>query len=110
MKHMPSAAAFAATSPIWLLPSAAAWNIPACTGFITDIGLPPPYAPMDFAGWMEVYLGGHWHAFDPLNNASRIGRVLIVYGRDAADVPLTHMFGPGTLSGFRVWAEEASAG
>jgi hypothetical protein len=24
-----------------------------------------------------------------------------------ADVPLTHIFGPGTLSGFRVWAEEA---
>ena len=26
-------------------------NIPAryCTGYITDIGLPPPYAPMDFA-------------------------------------------------------------
>jgi hypothetical protein len=23
-------------------------------------------------------------------------------------VPLTHIFGPGTLPGFRVWAEEAS--
>jgi hypothetical protein len=28
-------------------------------------------------------------------------------GRDAADVPLTHSFGIATLSGFRVWAEEA---
>ena len=30
-------------------------NIPAryCTGYITDIGLPPPYAPMDFAAWIE---------------------------------------------------------
>ncbi|HTI79604.1 MAG TPA: transglutaminase family protein [Acetobacteraceae bacterium] len=87
-------------------------NIPAryCTGYITDIGLPPPYAPMDFAAWMEVYLGGRWHTFDPRNNAPRIGRILIAYGRDAADVPLTHMFGPGTLSGFRVWADDASAG
>jgi transglutaminase-like putative cysteine protease len=86
-------------------------NIPAryCTGYITDIGLPPPYAPMDFAAWMEVYLGGRWHSFDPRNNAPRIGRVLIAYGRDAADVPLTHIFGPGTLSGFRVWAEEAGS-
>ena len=86
-------------------------NIPAryCTGYITDIGLPPPYAPMDFAAWIEVYLGGRWHTFDPRNNASRIGRVLIAHGRDAADVPLTHVFGPSTLSGFRVWAEEASA-
>jgi transglutaminase-like putative cysteine protease len=65
------------------------------------------YAPMDFAAWIEVYLGGRWHTFDPRNNAPRIGRVLIAHGRDAADVPLTHIFGPGTLWGFRVWAEEA---
>ncbi|WP_088562430.1 transglutaminase-like domain-containing protein [Arboricoccus pini] len=86
-------------------------NIPAryCTGYITDIGLPPPYAPMDFAAWMEVYLGGRWHTFDPRNNAPRIGRILIAQGRDAADVPLTHSFGPGLLSDFRVWAEDASA-
>jgi transglutaminase-like putative cysteine protease len=87
-------------------------NIPAryCTGYITDLGLPPPYAPMDFAAWIEVYLGGTWRTFDPRNNAPRIGRVLIAHGRDAADVPLTHIFGPGILSGFQVWAEEASAG
>jgi transglutaminase-like putative cysteine protease len=84
-------------------------NIPAryCTGYMTDIGVPPPYAPMDFAAWIEVYLGGRWHTFDPRNNAPRIGRVLIAHGRDAADVPLTHIFGPGTLSRFRVWAEQA---
>jgi transglutaminase-like putative cysteine protease len=53
-------------------------NIPAryCTGYITDIGLPPPYAPMDFAAWIEVYLGDRWYAFDPRNNAPRIGRIL----------------------------------
>ncbi|MGZ8325732.1 MAG: transglutaminase family protein, partial [Rhodoplanes sp.] len=32
----------------------------------------------------------------------------IAHGRDAADVPLTHIFGPGELSDFRVWAEEAA--
>ena len=73
----------------------------------TDIAVPPPYAPMDFAAWIEVYLSGRWYTFDPRNNAQRIGRVLIAHGRDAADVPLTHIFGPGTLSGFRVSAEEA---
>jgi transglutaminase-like putative cysteine protease len=84
-------------------------NIPAryCTGYVSDIGLPPPYEPMDFAAWMEVYLGGAWHAFDPRNNAPRIGRILIAYGRDAADVPLTHIFGPNILSAFQVWTEEA---
>ncbi len=85
-------------------------NIPAryCTGYISDIGLPPPYEPMDFAAWMEVYLGGRWHTFDPRNNAPRLGRVLIAQGRDAADVPLTHIFGPSMLVDFRVWTEEAS--
>ena len=83
-------------------------NIPAryCSGYVSDIGLPPPYAPMDFAAWMEVYLGGRWHTFDPRNNAPRIGRILIAYGRDAADVPLTHIFGYGDLRGFRVWTDE----
>jgi transglutaminase-like putative cysteine protease len=85
-------------------------NIPAryCTGYVSDIGLPPPYAPMDFAAWMEAYLGGRWHTFDPRNNSPRTGRILIAYGRDAADVPLTHIFGPGELRGFRVWTDEAS--
>ena len=38
---------------------------------------------MDFAAWMEVYLGGGWHVFDPRNNAPRTGRILMAYGRDA---------------------------
>jgi transglutaminase-like putative cysteine protease len=83
-------------------------NIPAryCTGYVSDIGLPPPYAPMDFAAWMEVFLGGRWWAFDPRNTSPRIGRVLIAQGRDAADVPITHTFGPNRLLGFRVWTDE----
>ena len=51
-------------------------NIPAryCTGYLGDIGMPPPYAVGDFAAWMEVYLGGHWYIFDPRNNMPRIGQ------------------------------------
>lgn len=83
-------------------------NIPAryCTGYLSDIGLPPPYAPMDFAAWMEVYLGGQWYTFDPRNNSPRRGRVLIARGRDAADVAITSTFGPNTLKSFRVWTDE----
>ena len=35
-------------------------NIPAryCTGYLGDIGIPPPYGPMDFAAWFEAYIGG----------------------------------------------------
>jgi transglutaminase-like putative cysteine protease len=63
-------------------------NIPAryCTGYLGDIGMPPPYGPMDFAGWFEAYLGDRWYTFDARNNTPRIGRVLIARGRDACDV------------------------
>jgi transglutaminase-like putative cysteine protease len=83
-------------------------NIPAryCTGYLGDIGVPPPYGPMDFAGWFEAYLGGRWYTFDPRNNTPRIGRVLIAQGRDAADVAITTTFGPNTLESFRVWTDE----
>ena len=85
-------------------------NIPAryCTGYLGDIGMPPPYGPMDFAGWFEAYLGGQWHTFDARNNMPRIGRVLIAQGRDAADVPITHTFGPNTLVSFKVWTDEVT--
>jgi transglutaminase-like putative cysteine protease len=85
-------------------------NIPAryCTGYLGDIGVPPPGSPMDFSGWFEAYLGGRWYTFDPRNNTPRIGRVLIAQGRDAADVPITHTFGPNTLVSFKVWTDEVS--
>jgi transglutaminase-like putative cysteine protease len=85
-------------------------NIPAryCTGYLTDIGEPPPYGPMDFAAWFDVFLDGEWCTFDARNNTPRIGRVLIGRGRDAADVPISHTFGPNVLQDFRVWAEPAN--
>ncbi len=87
-------------------------NIPAryCTGYLSDIGKPPPYTPMDFSGWFEAYLGGAWHMFDPRNNVPRIGRVLIARGRDAADVAISNAFGLNTLVGFTVYTDEAEEG
>ena len=32
--------------------------------------------PDGFYPWIEVYLGDRWYAFDPRNNAPRIGRIL----------------------------------
>ncbi|HZF00091.1 MAG TPA: transglutaminase family protein [Planctomycetota bacterium] len=83
-------------------------NIPAryCTGYLSDVGLPPPYATMDFAGWFEAYLDGQWYTFDPRNNAPRRGRVLMARGRDAADAPLSNTFGPNMLESFKVWTDE----
>jgi transglutaminase-like putative cysteine protease len=83
-------------------------NIPAryCTGYLGDIGVPVADAPMDYAGWLEAYIGGAWHTFDPRNNARRIGRILIARGRDAADVAISTAFGPNYLQVFRVWTDE----
>jgi transglutaminase-like putative cysteine protease len=80
-------------------------NIPAryVNGYLGDIGV-PIVDPMDFSAWMEVYLGGRWHTFDPRNNTPRIGRIVVARGRDAADVPLINSFGPHILKSFRVWA------
>jgi len=83
-------------------------NIPAryCTGYLSDIGLQPPFGPGDHAAWMEVYLDGGWRIFDPRNNTRRIGRILIAQGRDASDVPLVHTFGPNELTAFEVITDE----
>lgn len=83
-------------------------NIPAryCTGYLGDIGIPPPYGVMDFAAWFEAYIDGHWYIFDPRNNAPRIGRILIARGRDAADVAISTSFGPSTLKHFKVYTDE----
>jgi transglutaminase-like putative cysteine protease len=83
-------------------------NIPAryCTGYLGDMGTPPPHGAGDFAAWFEAYLDGRWHTFDPRHNVPRVGRVLVARGRDAADVPLSHAFGPQTLMSFRVWTDE----
>lgn len=79
-------------------------NIPAryATGYLGDIGVAPVPAPMDFSAWFEVWLDGRWHSFDARHNQPRIGRIMIARGRDAADVPITMVFGEHTLQRFAV--------
>ncbi|MEP6702262.1 MAG: transglutaminase family protein, partial [Betaproteobacteria bacterium] len=76
-----------------------AMNIPAryCTGYLPDIGVPLSPDPMDFAGWFEAFIDGRWYTVDPRNNVTRIGRILMARGRDAADVAITTTFGPNAL-------------
>jgi transglutaminase-like putative cysteine protease len=87
-------------------------NIPAryCTGYLGDVGTPPPWGVGDFAAWVEVYLGGRWHTFDPRNNVPRMARVLMARGRDASDVAIATTFGPNTLESFKVWTDEVRTG
>jgi transglutaminase-like putative cysteine protease len=87
-------------------------NIPAryCTGYLSDLGTPPPYGVGDFAAWFEAWIGGRWHTFDPRNNVPRVGRVLMARGRDACDVAIATTFGPNILERFTVWTDENPAG
>jgi transglutaminase-like putative cysteine protease len=49
--------------------------------------------PMDLHAWFEAYIGGRWYTFDPTQSGLRGGRVIIAFGRDAADVSIFHQFG-----------------
>ena len=85
-----------------------ALNIPAryAFGYLPDMDVPPDPAPMDFAAWMEVWLGDRWWTFDPRNNQRRKGRVVIGRGRDASDVAMATTFGGPVLRSMAVVAEE----
>jgi transglutaminase-like putative cysteine protease len=85
-----------------------ALNVPAryVNGYLGDIGVPKDPAPMDFSAWVEAFVGGRWYTLDARHNAPRIGRIVVARGRDAADVPLIHSFGPHTLREFTVVTEE----
>ncbi len=87
-----------------------ALNIPAryVFGYLPDLDVPPDPAPMDFAAWMEVWLGDRWWTFDPRNNTRRKGRIVIGRGRDAADVAMATTFGGPRLEAMVVQAEEAT--
>lgn len=83
-------------------------NIPAryAAGYLGDIGVTPAPSPMDFSAWFEVYLGGSWRTFDARHNEPRIGRIVMGYGRDASDVPITMVFGENQLTRFKVVTDE----
>ena len=88
-----------------------ALNIPAryVFGYLPPIEIVDTDAVMDFAAWMEVYLGDRWYTFDPRNNMRRKGRVLIGRGRDAGDVAMATTFGAPYLKSMTVIAEEVPA-
>lgn len=84
-----------------------ALNIPAryVSGYLGDIGV--PYGgPGDFCAWVEVFVGGIWRTIDARHNVPRIGRVKMVHGRDAVDVPMIASFGIVEMHHFAVFCDE----
>ncbi len=85
-------------------------NIPAryVTGYIGDIRRPSTGAG-DFSAWYQVFLGGQWISLDARHTYSRLGRILMATGRDAADVAITTSFGAMNLTYFYVDSWEVDA-
>ncbi len=84
-----------------------AMNIPAryASGYLGDIGVKKSGAG-DFSAWSEVFLNGRWYTFDARHNTPRIGRILMVRGRDAADVAMMTGFGNYLLTHLKIWTDE----
>lgn len=87
-----------------------AMNIPAryVTGHIGDIRIPRT-GPGDFSAWYQIWMGGRWWDMDARHNYSRLGRILMATGRDAADVAITTSFGSADLKHFFVESNEIDA-
>ncbi|NMF81895.1 transglutaminase family protein [Nodosilinea sp. P-1105] len=64
--------------------------------------------PMDLHAWFEAYVGDRWYTFDPTQAEPRGNRIIIAYGRDAADVALATQYGPVTLTEMEVWVQATS--
>ena len=48
--------------------------------------------PMDLHAWFEAFVGGRWYTFDATQDQPRGGRIVIAYGKDAADVAIATHF------------------
>lgn len=75
-----------------------ALDIPArmVVGFLHEL------EPMDLHAWFEVFMGDRWFTFDPTQKRTTGNRVVLGYGRDAADVALATLFGKFSLKEMKV--------
>jgi transglutaminase-like putative cysteine protease len=58
--------------------------------------------PMDMHAWFEAFVGGRWYTFDATQDAPRGGRIVVAYGRDAADVAFLSNYGPLEMGEMKV--------
>lgn len=66
-----------------------------------------PYGGLgDFCAGVDVFVGGAWRTVDARHNLPRIGRVKMVQGRDAVDVPMIASFGTIEVQNFAVYCDE----
>jgi transglutaminase-like putative cysteine protease len=61
--------------------------------------------PMDLHAWFEAFTGGRWYTFDASQKQPRGNRIVIAYGRDAADVAQMSEYGPVKIKSMSVWVK-----
>jgi transglutaminase-like putative cysteine protease len=61
--------------------------------------------PMDMHAWFEAFVGGRWYTFDATQDQPRGGRIVVAYGRDAADVAFISDYGPLDMGDMQVTVE-----
>lgn len=61
--------------------------------------------PMDLHAWFEAYIGGRWYTFDGTQDEPRGGRIVVAYGRDAADVAFISNYGGLTTTALQAWVQ-----
>jgi len=73
-------------------------DIPArmVVGYLYDL------KPMDMHAWFQAYLGGRWFTFDATQESPKGNRIVIAYGKDAADVAIATYFINIELTRFEV--------
>lgn len=59
--------------------------------------------PMDLHAWFEAFVGGRWYTFDATQQQPRGGRIVLAYGRDAADVAFASNYGQLQTVELKVW-------
>lgn len=62
--------------------------------------------PMDLHAWYEVFINGRWYTFDATQDIPKGGRVILGYGRDAADVAFATFYAPFELKDMQVKVEK----
>lgn len=62
--------------------------------------------PMDMHAWFEAFVGGRWYTFDATQDQPRGGRIVVAYGRDAADVAFLSNYGPMEMGEMLVQVEQ----
>jgi transglutaminase-like putative cysteine protease len=63
--------------------------------------------PMDLHAWFEAFIDGKWYTFDATQKITTGGRVVLAYGRDAADVATATYFGAMQLKNMMVYVEKS---